>query len=133
MLLTIMAVIVKEKIQYHVDLHSWPTSSSSLHSVWLSPPRPYCSAVRFLKNHRSEADDFLIKMGVGVLHIGGLSRKGARHCFSLVMYWFCSKIIFASKVFHSSLKLVSAIFYQIFIFSSNDRPSKTMKIFFYFI
>ena len=49
-------------------------------------PRPYLSAVRFLKNHRSEADDFLIKMGVGVLHIRGLSRKGARHCFSLVTY-----------------------------------------------
>ena len=32
-----------------------------------------------------------------------------------------------------SLKLVSAIFYQIFIFSSNDRPSKTMKNVFYFI
>ena len=27
------------------------------------------------------------------------------------------------------LKLVSAIFYHIFIFSLNDRPSKTMKIF----
>ena len=25
------------------------------------------------------------------------------------------------------LKLLSAIFYQIFVFSSNDRPSKTMK------
>ena len=32
-----------------------------------------------------------------------------------------------------SLKLVSAIFYQIFIFSSSDRPSKTMKNVFYFI
>ena len=32
-----------------------------------------------------------------------------------------------------SLKLVSAIFYQIFIFSSNDSPSKTMKNVFYFI
>ena len=31
------------------------------------------------------------------------------------------------------LKLVSAIFCQIFIFSSNDRPSKTMKNDFYFI
>ena len=31
------------------------------------------------------------------------------------------------------LKLVSAIFYQIFVFSSNDRPSKTMKNVFYFI
>ena len=32
-----------------------------------------------------------------------------------------------------NLKLVSAIFYQIFIFSSSDRPSKTMKNVFYFI
>ena len=31
------------------------------------------------------------------------------------------------------LKLVSAIFYQIFIFSLNDRPSKTMNYVFYFI
>ena len=32
-----------------------------------------------------------------------------------------------------SLKLVSTIFYQIFIFSPNDSPSKTMKNVFYFI
>ena len=31
------------------------------------------------------------------------------------------------------LKLVSAIFYQTFIFSSNDRPSKIMKNVFYFL
>ena len=31
------------------------------------------------------------------------------------------------------LKLVAAIFYQIFIFSLNDNPSKTMKSVFYFI
>ena len=31
------------------------------------------------------------------------------------------------------LKLVSAIFYQIFIFSANDSPLKTMKNVFYFI
>ena len=31
------------------------------------------------------------------------------------------------------LKLVSAIFYQIFIFSSNDRFSKTMESVYYFI
>ena len=30
---------------------------------------------------------------------------------------------------HPSLKLVSPIFYRIFIFSSNDKPSKTMKNF----
>ena len=33
----------------------------------------------------------------------------------------------------SLLKLVSAIFHQISIFSSNERPSKTMKNVFYFI
>ena len=33
----------------------------------------------------------------------------------------------------SELKFVSAIFYQIFIFSPNDSPSKTMKNVFYFI
>ena len=32
-----------------------------------------------------------------------------------------------------SLKLVSAIFYQIFIISLNDSPSKIIKIVFYFI
>ena len=32
-----------------------------------------------------------------------------------------------------SLKLVSAIFYQIFIFSPNDSPLKVMKNVFYFI
>ena len=31
------------------------------------------------------------------------------------------------------LKLVSAIFYQIFIFSQNDSPLKTVKNVFYFI
>ena len=31
------------------------------------------------------------------------------------------------------LKLVSAIFYEIFIFSPNDSPSKTMENVFYFI
>ena len=31
------------------------------------------------------------------------------------------------------LKLVSAIFYQIFIFEPNDSPLKTLKIFFYFM
>ena len=34
---------------------------------------------------------------------------------------------------HNHLKLVSAIFYQIFIFSPNDGHSKAMKNVFYFI
>ena len=32
-----------------------------------------------------------------------------------------------------TLNLVSAIFYQIFVFPPNDSPSKTMKYVFYFI
>ena len=35
--------------------------------------------------------------------------------------------------FRNLLKLVSAIFYRIFIFPSNDTPSKTIKSVFYFI
>ena len=38
-----------------------------------------------------------------------------------------------SRHWNSGLKLVSANFYQIFIFSPNDSPSKTMKNVFYFI
>ena len=33
----------------------------------------------------------------------------------------------------TNLKLVSAIFYEIFVFSPNDSPSKTIKNVFYFI
>ena len=33
----------------------------------------------------------------------------------------------------NSLKLVSAIFYEFFIFSRNDSPLKTMKNVFYFV
>ena len=35
--------------------------------------------------------------------------------------------------YNSSMKLVSAIFNQIFVFPPNDSPSKTMKTVFYFI
>ena len=34
---------------------------------------------------------------------------------------------------YTNLRLVSAIFYQIFVFSSTDSPSKTMKNVFYFV
>ena len=37
------------------------------------------------------------------------------------------------SITYHKLKLVSTIFYQIFIFSSNDDPSKTMNNVFYFI
>ena len=39
----------------------------------------------------------------------------------------------SKREYFKNLKLVSAIFYQIFIFSPNDSPSKTMKNVFYFI
>ena len=39
---------------------------------------------------------------------------------------------FSQNIFNP-LKLVSTIFYQIFIFSPNDSPLKTMKNAFYFI
>ena len=48
-------------------------------------------------------------------------------CFTNCFY--CFVLAFSDL----SLKLVSAIFYQIFIFSPNDNPSKTMKNVFYFI
>ena len=38
-----------------------------------------------------------------------------------------------AEIFIRTLKLVSSIFYQIFIFSPNESPSKTMKRIFYFI
>ena len=43
------------------------------------------------------------------------------------------KHIFISCSNKNNLKLVSAIFYQIFIFLPNDSPSKTMKNVFYLI
>ena len=52
------------------------------------------------------------------------------------MYWYsenagdCFSFNKESKI---SLKLVSAIFYQIFIFSPNDSPFKTVENVFYFI
>ena len=38
-----------------------------------------------------------------------------------------------SQQHFNNLKLVSTIFYQVFIFSPNDSPSKIMKNIFYFI
>ena len=43
------------------------------------------------------------------------------------------EVILKKSTINNNLKLVSAIFYQIFVFSSSDRPSKTMKNVFYFI
>ena len=56
-------------------------------------------------------------------------------CKGISRFKFINKFkqIFISCANKNNLKLVSAIFYQIFIFSSNDSPSKTMKNVFYFI
>ena len=45
----------------------------------------------------------------------------------------CWKKSLPGNRIQSTLKLVSAIFYEIFIFSPNDSPSKTVKNVFYFI
>ena len=57
----------------------------------------------------------------------GAKRK--RHTIFFVL----RPILFKLLPIYSQLKLVSAVFYQIFIFSPNDRPSKTMKSVFYFV
>ena len=41
--------------------------------------------------------------------------------------------IYQSNTYRKDLNVVSAIFYQIFVFSQNDSPLKTMKNAFYFI
>ena len=41
--------------------------------------------------------------------------------------------IYQSNTYRKDLNVVSAIFYQIFVFSQNDSPLKTMKNVFYFI
>ena len=56
--------------------------------------------------------------------------------FRLTVWIFCVQFDSRStvfKLFQHSLKVVSAISYQISIFSPNDSPSKTMKNVFYFI
>ena len=63
---------------------------------------------------------------------------GARHSFQFFRQktWFLENNRALSKYLYGVshyLKLVSAIFYQIFIFPSSDRPSKSMKNVFYFI
>ena len=49
--------------------------------------------------------------------------------FRVMQCWKCGHLQITSH----GLKLVSAIFYQIFIFSPKDSPYKTMKNVFYFI
>ena len=99
-----------------------------------------------------------ISKGVGISKWGSIKYQWGRggymffrpgelvyHCWSLVLkhisvfvckFTFqndkCYYLLFYSFPF-SLLKLVSATFYQIFIFSQNDSPLKTMKNVFYFI
>ena len=51
----------------------------------------------------------------------------------LFVYLFVYLVKVSVYVIKGCLKLVSAIFYQILIFSPNDSPLKTVKNVFYFI
>ena len=53
--------------------------------------------------------------------------------YILCLLFFIKRLSEHTQYMTKFLKLVSAIFYQIFIFSQNDRPLKTMKNVFYFI
>ena len=48
---------------------------------------------RFLKNHRRRDQDFLVKMGDNPFR-GFVYRMRIKHCFSLIMYGFCSSNAF---------------------------------------
>ena len=67
---------------------------------WVNPP--------FFRNNRRGDQDFLVKMGRGVGSIGGLSMKGGKKCFSLIMYRFCG----SNALFSVTLS------FRIFIFDS---------------
>ena len=56
--------------------------------------------------------------------------KCPKHSKTLKIYILLIKYTLYMYIY---LKLVSAVFYQIFIFSQNDSPFKTMKNVFYFI
>ena len=66
-----------------------------------------------------------------------LKKKLWLSCFPVNFAKFPRTPILTERLWTASekacLKLVSAIFFQIFIFSPNNRPSKTMKNVFYFI
>ena len=73
----------------------------------------------------SNFHQFLFLQFIFLLQNGKISR------IQVLQYQVSSLLLRYSK--SKSLKLVSAIFYQIFIFSPNDCPSKTQKNVFYFI
>lgn len=66
--------------------------------------------LRFLKNHRREAQDFLVNMGVAHRR-GVVYRRRVQHCFSLMMYGFC-----CSNVLYSLTSLFTMFFFfQVFL------------------
>ena len=67
-------------------------------------------------------------------HFGAIiSHKMFFSCISMSSLAYVQRFYSKRKLVKTSLKLVSAIFYQILIFSPNDSPSKTAKNVFYFI
>ena len=76
-----------------------------IHSV--NPPPPlFIGGFRFLKNHRREDQDFLVKMGGSPYREGSIEGE-RKHRFSLIRYEFCRS---KDALFSASL------LYRMFIF-----------------
>ena len=67
------------------------------------------------------------------VNISQIFSKSHAHAFSCQPKHCWSQINEVLILSHNVLKLVSAIFDQIFVFLPNNSPSKTMKNIFYFI
>ena len=104
-LIVVTAFVTTEKLCQKVIMTAKNVNlCHTLYSV--NPPPLFKGGLRFLKNHRREGQDLLLKMGEGVIHLGGCLYKGSEHCFSLIMYRFCSN----SALYSASLS------FKIFIF-----------------
>ena len=92
-------------LHFPVCLYGWSNSQTSPSSN--SPLRLFQGIIcninsvipliyrvsRFLKNHRRRHQDVLVKMG-GNPFRGFVYRMRVKHCFSLIMYGFCSSNAF---------------------------------------
>ena len=78
------------------------------------------------KKHNKQEVCYICKKGFSTDDSNKKYHKDRDHCHYTGKYRGAAHDI-------CNLKLVSAIFYQIFIFSPNDSPSKTMKNVFCFI
>ena len=102
-------------------LKPFPDPDSRFHISWLSLlPFPFLLQVLMIQP--------------AIQHLFFFFINDASICSSATRTFSCIVFSLADSFYDLKLvKLVSAIFYQVFIFSWNGRPSKTMKKFFYFI